>query len=49
MSRLKRYCGNILYEVVGNKIKQYCGNYVYEIDGFISNRELMGLIAILFG
>ena len=38
MARVKRYCGNNIYEVDGNKIKQYCGNYIYEIDGFISGR-----------
>ena len=29
-------------------IKEYCGNYLYEIDGFLSNRELMCLVALLF-
>ena len=45
---LKRYCGMPLYEVEGNKIKEYCGNYLYEIDGFLSGKELLGLLAILF-
>lgn len=45
---MKRYCGNYIAEIVGNKIKEYCGNYLYEIDGFISHNEMMALVAILF-
>ena len=46
--RVKRYCGNYIAEVEGNRIKQYCGPYLYEIEGFVSNEQMMALIAILF-
>lgn len=48
MARVKRYCGSYIAEIDGNRIKQYCGPYLYEVDGFISRKELMMLIAILF-
>ena len=48
MARIRRYCGPYIAEIQGNKIREYCGSYLYEIDGFLSNRELMMLIALLF-
>ena len=48
MAKIKRYCGSYIAEIQGNMIKEYCGSYLYEIDVFLSNRELMMLIAILF-
>ena len=48
MARVKRYCGNYIAEVEGNRIKQYCGPYLYEIEGFLSNEQMMALIAVLF-
>ena len=46
--KLKRYCGPTIYEVDGNKIKEYCGKNLYEVEGFLSRREWMALLAILF-
>ena len=48
MARVKRYCGPYIAEIQGNRIKEYCGGYLYEIDGFLSHKEMMMLIAILF-
>ena len=46
---LRRYNGNYRYEISGNMIREYNGNYLYEIEGYVSGKELMGLLAILFG
>jgi hypothetical protein len=34
--------------IEGNRIKEYGGRILYEIDGFITHKELMMLIALLF-
>ena len=48
-SQIREYCGPYRYTIENDKVREYCGKYLYEIDGFLSNRELMMLIAILFG
>lgn len=48
MAIIRYYCGSNILETDGQRIREYCGKYLYEINGFISNRELMALIAILF-
>ena len=48
MAKLKEYYGKTLLEIDGGKIKEYFGKPLYEIDGFLSRRELMALLAILF-
>ena len=47
-ARVRRYCGSYLLEFDGNKIREYCGPYLYEIEGFVSNEQMMALIAVLF-
>ena len=47
-NRIRRYCGSYIAEIDGNRIKQYCGPYLYEIEGFLSHKELMMVIAVLF-
>lgn len=47
-NNIKRYGGQIIAQIDGNKIKEWAGLYIYEISGFVSHKELMALIAILF-
>ena len=48
MAKIRRYCSNYILETTGDKIREYCGPFLYQIEGFISHKELMALIAILF-
>lgn len=48
MARVRRYCGNYLYDIEVGRIREYCGNYLHGIDGPLSHMDLMALIAVLF-
>lgn len=48
MARIKRYCGNYILECDGNRIRDYCGSYRYEIEGFMTRKEIMMLLTLLY-
>ena len=48
MEYLKSYSGQILLKIEDSYIKEYSGIIRYRIDGFLSRREMMALIAIIF-
>ena len=48
MARIKRYCGNYILECDGGRLKEYCGSYRYEIEGFMTRKEIMMLLTLLY-
>ena len=47
-NNIRRYCGPYIATIEGNRIREYCGSYKYEIEGFLTNEQMMALIALLF-
>ena len=48
MARIKRYCENYILECDGGRLKEYCGSYRYEIEGFMTRKEIMMLLTLLY-
>ena len=46
--QIREYCGPIKYTIDGNYLRRYCGPNEYEIEGFITNKELMALLVLLY-
>ena len=45
---LRRYGGQYIAEVQDNKIRRWGGLWEYVIDGFITHKELMALLTLLY-
>ena len=45
---LRRYGGQYIAEVNGNKIRKWGGLWEYEIDGFMTHKELLALLTLLY-
>lgn len=46
--RIKQFGGHIIATYDNNYIKEFSGKIIYKFDGFLSKREVMALMAIIF-
>ena len=45
----KEFSGQTKYYLKDDRVKDFYGKTEYRIDGFMSRREMMALIAVLYG
>ena len=45
---IKKFASLYDYKIDGNYLKEFGGKILYKIDGFLSHKQLMAILAILF-